>query len=69
MTQENFDNPELKDVFDDLISQDKFDILSCDEPYAPPNLSFKEICTYPFIGSYLRKDLYPEVFEEMKDAE
>lgn len=34
MTQENFDNPELKDVFDDLISQDKFDILSCDEPYA-----------------------------------
>lgn len=50
MTQENFDNPELKDVFDDLISQDKFDILSCDEPYAPPNLSFKEICTYPFIG-------------------
>jgi len=51
VTQENFDNPELKDVFDDLISQDKFDILSCDEPYAPPNLSFKEICTYPFLGN------------------
>lgn len=55
MTQENFDNPELKDVFDDLISQDKFDILSCDEPYAPPNLSFKEICTYTFLGKRLQK--------------
>ena len=55
MAQEIFDNPELKDVFDDLISQDKFDILSCNENYSPPILSFKEICTYTFLGKTIAK--------------